>query len=138
MPDHAFVRSSNPNFGSAFGGGCDAQVDGKTCGWPESAHPAPSDQVTLTFKVTRKAFDALARGAEHEGITKTEALGRAVNLYSGLVDATPGETFVYRGADGTALYRLSVHPLCPTCQGRNCETVGMVCRTCGRDCGAKG
>lgn len=41
MPrDHAFVRSIDPHFGSAFGGACDHVQDHVTCGWPESAHPA--------------------------------------------------------------------------------------------------
>ncbi|GIM88779.1 hypothetical protein [Paractinoplanes toevensis] len=34
------MRSSDPNFGSYFGGACDYQADDVTCGWPESAHPA--------------------------------------------------------------------------------------------------
>lgn len=38
LPEHTFVRSDNPNFGSAFGGSCDFQVDGLVCGWPERAH----------------------------------------------------------------------------------------------------
>jgi hypothetical protein len=42
MPDHAFVCSNDPNFGSAFGGGCDEQADGITCGWPKFAHPEQS------------------------------------------------------------------------------------------------
>lgn len=47
--DHAFVRSADPNFGSFFGGACAEDVDGVTCGWPESVHPAqprpePDDQ----------------------------------------------------------------------------------------------
>jgi hypothetical protein len=35
---HAFVRSDDPSFGSAFGGGCAAEVNGMVCGWPEQAH----------------------------------------------------------------------------------------------------
>lgn len=35
---HAFVRSDDPSFGSAFGGGCAAEVRGMICGWPEQAH----------------------------------------------------------------------------------------------------
>lgn len=37
---HAFVRSDDPKFGSAFGGACAHVKDGTTCGYPEPFHPA--------------------------------------------------------------------------------------------------
>lgn len=37
---HEFVRSDDPKFGAAFGGGCDAEVEGRACGFPEPFHRA--------------------------------------------------------------------------------------------------
>lgn len=52
LPDHPFVRSANPNFGSAFGGGCAERVHRAdfgmiTCGFPEIAHPAQPDDISI-------------------------------------------------------------------------------------------
>jgi hypothetical protein len=50
--DHAFVRGSDPHFGSVFGGGCVEQVDDVTCGWPESVHPAQESSQPLSVSHT--------------------------------------------------------------------------------------
>jgi hypothetical protein len=58
--DHAFVRSSNPNFGAYFGGACDHRVGGTVCGWPERAHLTPSPVVPLaTSTLTDEEVAAL-------------------------------------------------------------------------------
>lgn len=50
--DHDFQPDDDPHFGSAFGGGCGAQVETATrgritCGWPRIAHRTPQRPTDL-------------------------------------------------------------------------------------------
>lgn len=51
---HDFVPSDDPDFGSFFGGGCAADLDGTACGWPRMA---PIHGVVTTVEEWRVTGD---------------------------------------------------------------------------------
>jgi len=65
--DHGFVRSADPNFGAAFGGGCAHDDDGVTCGWPESAHPASASVEPPAPEDLMGEITALHNDVYHQG-----------------------------------------------------------------------
>ncbi len=80
VPVHVFVRHADPRFGSAFGGGCGAQHDGVTCGWPEVAHQAadPAGLVTRPYAAGSAAVSTDRVHLVFVGELKTECCGSSI------------------------------------------------------------
>jgi hypothetical protein len=57
--------------------------------------------IKVTVILTEKAYDALVLASLQEGMSRTDVVNRAMQIYDALADAKPGTVITVHEADGS-------------------------------------